>query len=159
MLSRLFFWKCVYVCRPILLCAPPMVWRLRGMNNWLEKRSSEQEGAVEKEDRVFLGVRPLLSPLLYTHYNLLNKQIKSHLQSFCYAAWTAPLFVHLHFVFLCIPRCPEDPHTALSQPFLGHLLLWSLVKMQPRFTAFFTALFFLLRFSLTTKLFDSARLS
>lgn len=68
------------------------------------------------------------------------------------SCFLAALFVHLHFV-LCVV---DGSNTALSRPFLAHLFLWSLVKMQPCVTAFLNTIFFVLRQILwQTKLFYS----
>lgn len=144
----------------VLVCEPPMVWRLKGMNNWLEKRSSEQEGAVQKEDRVFLGVHPPLSLLFFTPTTTykINKLRVTYSHFVMLQGPLLSLFTCIVDFFCAFRGVGRIQIQLCPNPFLGHLLLGSLVKMQPRFAAFFNAVLFLSRFSLTTKLFDFPRL-
>lgn len=144
---------CVCVC----ICATELahtydaclLW-CGGRDGWIidcRKRSGKQEEEEEEEDRVFLRGPG-------SSFFKLRKS--KHRVAYSLSVTLCGRFLSAFICILssCVFRVVGQSSSALSRPFLGHLLLWSLVKTQPRFAAFFNTVIFLLRrFSLTTKLF------
>lgn len=140
MLGRFFFWKCVYqlpfLCiRERIRCVPLMVWWWTGMNNWLGEKTERAAGGGRRggggrgqgvpERSWEFSISSFSSSSFTLTSSDTEIEIQSHLQyvvlHHCSVSvmlvWTALLFVHLHFVLLCIL---DDSNTALSRPFLGH---------------------------------------
>lgn len=136
-----FCWKCV--CLPTSVCTSKLVctyvarllWYGGGGEGWIidwRKDRVSRKWGEEAEDTVFLGVHGLLfSPFWHSVFIKIKYGLA---YSIC------------AFSLFCILICWADSSIAFLWPFLGHLF-WSLVKMQPRIAAFFTAVSFPLRSS------------